>query len=154
MGHPYIFSIFFIFYLCKIYQKVLNIRSGNLLDWQHKLLSLRCRCACTRPWTLHKHSWGIVCSTSRRWDEWRLSTATKTCMPNKTSTDKSVSSSQWLDPTGLWQPVLQRHHDGQGLVVVDSSLSRDSRTATIVHKFASDKKYFFQAFSSAFVRLS
>ncbi|XP_031274940.1 peroxidase 29-like [Pistacia vera] len=43
---------------------------------------------------------------------------------------------------------------GKGLFGVDSSLSRDPRTAAIVHKFAYDKNYFFQAFSSAFVKLS
>ncbi|GAB2301063.1 hypothetical protein Dimus_035099 [Dionaea muscipula] len=43
---------------------------------------------------------------------------------------------------------------GRGLFGVDSSLSRDPRTAPIVAQFSVDLPYFFQTFSSAFVKLS
>ncbi|XP_059636198.1 peroxidase 29-like [Cornus florida] len=43
---------------------------------------------------------------------------------------------------------------GRGLFVIDSNISRDPRTAPIVGKFAADQNYFFQVFSSAFIKLS
>ncbi|KAI4295950.1 hypothetical protein L6164_035943 [Bauhinia variegata] len=43
---------------------------------------------------------------------------------------------------------------GRGLFGIDSSISRDSRTAPFVKQFAMDQNYFFQVFSSAFVKLS
>jgi peroxidase len=43
---------------------------------------------------------------------------------------------------------------GKGLFGIDSSISRDPRTAPIVRQFAIDQNYFFKVFSSAFVKLS
>lgn len=43
---------------------------------------------------------------------------------------------------------------GKGLFTIDSSISTDPRTAPIVRHFAIDQNYFFQVFSSAFVKLS
>jgi len=43
---------------------------------------------------------------------------------------------------------------GRGLFPIDSSISRDARTMAIVGQFAVDKIYFFQTFSSAFVKLA
>ncbi|XP_021293835.1 peroxidase 29-like [Herrania umbratica] len=43
---------------------------------------------------------------------------------------------------------------GKGLFTVDSSISRDPRTAPIVRQFAANVHHFFQVFSSAFVKLS
>ncbi|KAK9267462.1 hypothetical protein L1049_009888 [Liquidambar formosana] len=43
---------------------------------------------------------------------------------------------------------------GKGLFSIDSSISRDPRTAPIVRRFAVDQNYFFLVFSSAFVKLS
>lgn len=43
---------------------------------------------------------------------------------------------------------------GRGLLGIDSSISRDPRTAPIVMRFAMDQSYFFENFSSAFVKLS
>ncbi|XP_027330401.1 peroxidase 29 [Abrus precatorius] len=43
---------------------------------------------------------------------------------------------------------------GRGLFGIDSSISTDPRTAPIVTRFAMDQNNFFQAFSSAFVKLS
>lgn len=43
---------------------------------------------------------------------------------------------------------------GRGLFGIDSSISRDPRTAPFVMRFAMDQNYFFKAFSSAFVKLS
>lgn len=43
---------------------------------------------------------------------------------------------------------------GKGLFGIDSSISRDSRTAPIVMRFAVDQNYFFQVFASAFIKLS
>ncbi|XP_056686688.1 peroxidase 29 isoform X2 [Spinacia oleracea] len=43
---------------------------------------------------------------------------------------------------------------GKGLFSIDTTLSRDPRTVTIVNQFAADQDYFFEAFSSAFVKLS
>ncbi|KAA8515536.1 hypothetical protein F0562_018853 [Nyssa sinensis] len=43
---------------------------------------------------------------------------------------------------------------GRGLFGIDSSISRDPRTAPIVSQFALDQNYFFQVFSAAFVKLS
>lgn len=43
---------------------------------------------------------------------------------------------------------------GNGLFGIDSSISRDLRTASVVNQFALDQDHFFQVFSSAFVRLS
>ncbi|XP_043693160.1 peroxidase 29-like [Telopea speciosissima] len=44
--------------------------------------------------------------------------------------------------------------NGRGLFHIDSSISMDHRTAPIVEEFAADQEYFFQVFSSAFVKLS
>ncbi|XP_058728041.1 peroxidase 29 [Vicia villosa] len=43
---------------------------------------------------------------------------------------------------------------GKALFGIDSSISRDPRTAPFVMRFAEDQRYFFEAFSSAFVKLS
>lgn len=43
---------------------------------------------------------------------------------------------------------------GKGLFSIDSSVSRDPRTITFARQFAVDQEYFFQVFSSAFVKLS
>lgn len=43
---------------------------------------------------------------------------------------------------------------GKGLFAVDFGISRHPRTASIVNRFAAKKNYFFQVFSSAFVKLS
>ncbi|PON91278.1 Peroxidase [Trema orientale] len=43
---------------------------------------------------------------------------------------------------------------GKGLFGIDSSLSRDPQTMPVVRQFAADQNYFFQVFSSAFVKLS
>ncbi|XP_021766852.1 peroxidase 29-like [Chenopodium quinoa] len=43
---------------------------------------------------------------------------------------------------------------GKGLFSIDSTISRDPRTINIVNQFADDQELFFQAFSSAFVKLS
>ncbi|OWM83383.1 peroxidase 29 [Punica granatum] len=43
---------------------------------------------------------------------------------------------------------------GKGLFLIDSRLWGDSRTAPAVWRFAADQEYFFQVFSSAFVKLS
>lgn len=43
---------------------------------------------------------------------------------------------------------------GKGLFGIDSSISRDPRTMPVVRRFAADQSYFFQVFSSAFVKLS
>ncbi|GAV73301.1 peroxidase domain-containing protein [Cephalotus follicularis] len=43
---------------------------------------------------------------------------------------------------------------GEGLFSLDSSISQDPRTAPIVERFAGDQNYFFNIFSSAFVKLS
>ncbi|KAL2339218.1 hypothetical protein Fmac_013664 [Flemingia macrophylla] len=43
---------------------------------------------------------------------------------------------------------------GRSLFGIDSSISRDLRTAPFVIRFAMDQNYFFKAFSSAFVKLS
>ncbi|CAI8611711.1 unnamed protein product [Vicia faba] len=43
---------------------------------------------------------------------------------------------------------------GKALFGIDSSISRDPRTAPFVTRFAKDKRYFFETFSSAFVKLS
>ncbi|KAJ7967728.1 Peroxidase [Quillaja saponaria] len=43
---------------------------------------------------------------------------------------------------------------GRGLFSIDSRISRDPRTAPVVNRFAIDQNYFFQVFSSAFVKLS
>ncbi|KAH1116170.1 hypothetical protein AAZX31_17G010600 [Glycine max] len=43
---------------------------------------------------------------------------------------------------------------GRGLFGIDSSISRDPRTAPFVMRFAMDQNYFFKAFSSAFLKLS
>lgn len=56
-------------------------------------------------------------------------------------------------------PVIfdnQYYHDitmGRGLFGIDSSISRDPRTAPFVMQFAMDQDKFFNAFSSAFVKL-
>ncbi|KAI4298732.1 hypothetical protein L6164_032255 [Bauhinia variegata] len=41
-----------------------------------------------------------------------------------------------------------------GLFGIDSRISKDFRTAPFVKQFAMDQNYFFQVFSSAFVKLS
>lgn len=43
---------------------------------------------------------------------------------------------------------------GTGLLGIDSSISQDPYTLPIVRQFAADQSYFFQVFSSAFVKLS
>ncbi|KAL5996468.1 hypothetical protein ACLOJK_026547 [Asimina triloba] len=43
---------------------------------------------------------------------------------------------------------------GRGVLRIDSDMAVDPRTASIVQHFAIDQAYFFQAFSSAFVKLS
>ena len=43
---------------------------------------------------------------------------------------------------------------GKGLFTIDSRISRDPRTAPAVRQFATNLNRFFQAFSSAFVKLS
>ncbi|KAJ1405560.1 Secretory peroxidase [Sesbania bispinosa] len=43
---------------------------------------------------------------------------------------------------------------GRGLFGIDSNISRDPRTAPFVMRFALDQNYFFEAFSSAFLKLS
>ncbi|XP_061363875.1 peroxidase 29 [Gastrolobium bilobum] len=43
---------------------------------------------------------------------------------------------------------------GRGLFGIDASISRHPRTAPFVMRFAMDQNYFFEAFSSAFVKLS
>ncbi|ONK81575.1 uncharacterized protein A4U43_C01F30710 [Asparagus officinalis] len=43
---------------------------------------------------------------------------------------------------------------GRGLFSIDSDMSMDPRTVPIVRRFAEDQAYFFQVFSSAFVKLS
>lgn len=43
---------------------------------------------------------------------------------------------------------------GKGLFGIDSSISTDPRTLPIVRRFAADQNYFFNVFSSAFVKLS
>ncbi|KAF3451754.1 hypothetical protein FNV43_RR07850 [Rhamnella rubrinervis] len=43
---------------------------------------------------------------------------------------------------------------GKGLFGIDSSISSDPRTKPIVGRFAADQNYFFNVFSSAFVKLS
>ncbi|KAK0577837.1 hypothetical protein LWI29_000962 [Acer saccharum] len=43
---------------------------------------------------------------------------------------------------------------GNGLFGIDSDISRDLRTVSVVNQFALDQDHFFQVFSSAFVRLS
>lgn len=43
---------------------------------------------------------------------------------------------------------------GKGLFPIDSTVSRDPQTMTIVRQFAVDQLYFFQTFSSAFVKLA
>ncbi|XP_042477466.1 peroxidase 29-like [Macadamia integrifolia] len=44
--------------------------------------------------------------------------------------------------------------NGRGLFHIDSIISMDHRTASIVEEFAADQEYFFEVFSSAFVKLS
>ncbi|CAM8893518.1 unnamed protein product [Rhodiola kirilowii] len=43
---------------------------------------------------------------------------------------------------------------GQGVLSIDTAMTSDPRTAPIVARFASDQDHFFNAFSSAFVKLS
>ncbi|GAB4830822.1 hypothetical protein Ancab_004850 [Ancistrocladus abbreviatus] len=43
---------------------------------------------------------------------------------------------------------------GKGLFGIDSSISKDPRTASVVARFTNDQTYFFQTFSSAFIKLS
>ena len=43
---------------------------------------------------------------------------------------------------------------GKGLFGIDSSVSSDPRTMPIVRRFAADQNYFFNVFSSAFIKLS
>ncbi|XP_068664272.1 peroxidase 29-like [Aristolochia californica] len=44
--------------------------------------------------------------------------------------------------------------DGKGVLRVDAEISRNPRTAPIVAQFAEDQNYFFEVFTSAFVKLS
>lgn len=62
-------------------------------------------------------------------------------------------------PNDMTPTIFDNHYYrdiimGRGLFGIDSDISRDPRTAPFVMKFAMDQSYFFEAFSSAFVKLS
>ncbi|XP_068660671.1 peroxidase 29-like isoform X2 [Aristolochia californica] len=44
--------------------------------------------------------------------------------------------------------------DGRGLLRVDAEISKDPRTAPIVAEFARDQNYFFEVFTTAFIKLA
>jgi peroxidase len=62
-------------------------------------------------------------------------------------------------PNDITPTIFDNHYYrdimmGRGLFGIDSSISRDPRTAPIAMRFAMDQSYFFETFSSAFVKLS
>ncbi|GAB2298911.1 hypothetical protein Dimus_032988 [Dionaea muscipula] len=78
----------------------------------------------------------------------RLQCPTETPLTNLTSVPNDATPTLF-DNQYYWGITF-----GKGLFGIDSYLSTDPRTAPIVARFRLDPAYFFQTFSSAFVKLS